>query len=165
MELLRAVALVLATMSMGMMAGVFAIYSHTVMPGLRRTDDRTFVGAFQALDRAIYNPWFMVGGFMGALVLTLAAAALHIRVASVLPWTLAALVLYVVVFVITIRINVPRNDAIKAAGEPDGIADLAAVRQRFDEALWLRWNHVRTVLTTAAFASLAWALVEHGAAG
>jgi uncharacterized membrane protein len=165
MELLRAVALVLATMSMGMMAGVFAIYSHTVMPGLRRTDDRTFVGAFQALDRAIYNPWFMVGGFMGALVLTLAAAALHIRVASVLPWTLAALVLYVVVFVITIRINVPRNDAIKAAGEPDGIADLAAVRQRFDEALWLRWNHVRTVLTTAAFASLAWALVELGAAG
>jgi uncharacterized membrane protein len=165
MELLRAVALVLATMSMGLMAGVFGLYSHTVMPGLRRTDDRTFVGAFQALDRAIYNPWFMVGGFMGALVLTLAAAALHIGVASVLPWTLVALVLYVVVVVITIRVNVPRNDAIKAAGHPDGIADLAAVRERFDEARWTRWNHVRTVLSTAAFASLAWALIEHGAAG
>jgi uncharacterized membrane protein len=102
---------------------------------------------------------------MGALVLTLAAVALHIGVAAVLPWTLVALGLYVVVFVITIRVNVPRNDAIKAAGDPDGIADLAAVRGQFDEARWVRWNHVRTVLTTAALASLAWALVEHGAAG
>jgi uncharacterized membrane protein len=165
MELLRAVALVLATMSMGMMAGIFALYSHTVMPGLRRTDDRTFVGAFQALDRAIINPWFMVGGFMGALLLTMTAAVLHIGVTPVLPWTLVALVLYVVVVAITFRVNLPRNNAIKAAGDPDGIGDLAAVRERFDEALWLRWNHVRTVLTSAALASLAWALVQHGAAG
>jgi uncharacterized membrane protein len=165
MDVLRAVALVLATMSMGLMAGVFGLYAHTVMPGLRRTDDRTFVGAFQALDRAIINPWFMVGGFMGALVLTLAAAALHIGVASVLPWTLVALVLYVIVVVITFRINLPRNNAIKAAGDPDAIADLAAVRERFDETLWNRWNVVRAVLSTIAFASLAWALVESGGAG
>jgi len=26
-----------------------------------RTDDRTFVGAFQSLDRSIINPWFMGG--------------------------------------------------------------------------------------------------------
>jgi uncharacterized membrane protein len=165
MDLLRAVVLVLATMSMGLMAGAFGLYSHTVMPGLRRTDDRTFVGAFQALDRAIYNPWFMVGGFMGALVLTVAAAALHIGVAAVLAWTLVALGLYVVVFAITIRVNVPRNDAIKAAGDPDGIADLAAVREQFDEARWTRWNHIRTVLTTTALASLAVALIRSGAAG
>ena len=165
MDVLRAVALVLATMSMGLMAGVFGLYAHTVMPGLRRTDDRTFVGAFQALDRAIINPWFMVGGFMGALVLTLAAAALHIGVASVLPWTLVALVLYLIVVVITFRINLPRNNAIKAAGDPDAIADLAAVRERFDETLWNRWNVVRAVLSTIAFAGLAWALVEYGAAG
>jgi uncharacterized membrane protein len=165
MEVLRAVALVLATMSMGLMAGVFGLYAHTVMPGLRRTDDRTFVGAFQALDRAIINPWFMVGGFMGALVLTLAAAALHLGVAPVLPWTLAGLALYGAVVVITFRVHLPRNNAIKAVGDPDGIADLAAVRARFDEALWSRWNVVRTLLTTAAFACLAWALVERGAAG
>jgi len=151
-------------MSMGLMAGVFGLYAHTVMPGLRRTDDRTFVGAFQAMDRAIINPWFMVGGFMGALVFTLAAAALHVGVAPVLPWTLAALGLYVVVVAITFRVNLPRNNVIKAAGDPDGIADLAAVRQRFDEAVWSRWNLIRTVLSTVAFACLAWALVESGAA-
>jgi uncharacterized membrane protein len=160
MEVLRAVALVLATISMGLMAGVFGLYTHTVMPGLRRTDDRTFVAAFQALDRAILNPWFLVGGFMGALVLTLAATALHIGVASVLSWTLAALVLYVAVVVITFRVNVPLNDAIKAAGDPDGIADLAAVRRRFDETRWARWNLVRTVASTAAFACLTVALLR-----
>jgi uncharacterized membrane protein len=163
MEVLRTVALVLATMSMGLMAGVFGLYAHTVMPGLGKTDDRTFVGAFQAMDRAILNPWFMLGGFMGALVFSLAAAALQLGVASVWPWTVAALILYVVVVVITFWVNLPRNNAIKAAGDPDDIADLATVRARFDEPTWSRWNVVRAVLSTAAFACLAWALVEHGA--
>jgi uncharacterized membrane protein len=160
MEVLRAVVLVLATISMGLMAGVFGLYSHTVMPGLRRTDDRTFVGAFQAMDRAIGNPWFLVGGFMGALVLTLAATGLHIGVAPVLPWTVAALVLYLAVFAITMRVNVPLNNGIKAAGDPDTIADLAGVRKRFDEPRWARWNLVRTLASTVAFACLAVALLQ-----
>jgi uncharacterized membrane protein len=67
-ETFRAVTLMAATLSMGLVAGVFGLYWHTIMPGLARTDDRTFVGAFQALDRAIINPWFMAGGFLGAVV-------------------------------------------------------------------------------------------------
>jgi uncharacterized membrane protein len=59
---------------MGLVAGVFGLYAHTIMPGLGRTDDRTFVGAFQAIDRAIINPWFLGGGFGGALVFTVVAA-------------------------------------------------------------------------------------------
>jgi uncharacterized membrane protein len=161
METLRAVALVLATMSVGLMAGVFGLYAHTVMPGLRRTDDRTFVAAFVAIDRAIINPWFMVGGFLGGLVFTAAATGLSIGVAPVLPWTLAALVLYLVTFVITFAVNLPLNNGIKAAGDPDRV-DLAAVRQRFNEPRWVRWNHVRAVASTAAFACLAWALVRYG---
>lgn len=151
---------------MGLMAGVFGLYAHTVMPGLGKTDDRTFVGAFQAIDRAIINPWFLVGGFIGALVFTGLAAVLHLPVdwRTVLPWIAAALVLYLVVFVITIRVNVPLNDAIKAAGDPDRIADLAIVRERFDEATWVRWNVVRTAASTVAFGCLAWALVLHGRA-
>ena len=37
-----------------------------------------------------------------------------------------------------------------------------ALRARFDEAKWNRWNLMRAVLTTAAFACLIWALVQHG---
>ncbi|MEV4410747.1 DUF1772 domain-containing protein [Catellatospora sp. NPDC049609] len=163
METARLLALIAAMVTMGNMAGVFGLYSHTVMPGLRRTDDRTFVGAFQALDRAIINPWFMLGGFLGALVFTGAAAGLLLGPGgAALTWTLTAFALYLVVFVITVAVNVPMNDTIKAAGEPDGIADLAGVRARFDEARWSRWNLVRTVLTTLAVICLAMALMEHG---
>jgi uncharacterized membrane protein len=74
----------------------------------------------------------------------------------------AALVLYALVVVLTLGINVPLNDQIKAAGDPDRIANLAAVRMRFDEAKWARWNLVRAAASTAALGCLAWALVLYG---
>jgi hypothetical protein len=74
MNALRTVSLMAATVSTGLVAGVFALYAHTIMPGLAKTDDRTFVGAFQSIDRAIINPWFIGGGFFGALVFTIVAA-------------------------------------------------------------------------------------------
>jgi uncharacterized membrane protein len=164
MTVLRALTLVASTMAMGLMAGVFGVYAHAIMPGLRDTDDRTFVAAFQSIDRAIINPWFMPT-FLGALLVTGAAAALHLGddQRSVLPWVAAALVLYLAVVVITLAVNVPLNDAMKAAGDPDHI-DVAAVRERFDEARWAAWNIVRAVATTIAFGCLAWALVEYGRA-
>jgi len=163
LDLLRGVALVAATMTMGLMAGVFGLYAHTIMPGLGRTDDRTFVDAFQSIDKAIINPLFLAT-FLGALVLTGVAVALHLGEdgRSVLPWAVAALVLYLATFVVTIGVHVPLNDGLKAAGDPDRIADLAAVRERFDEARWVRWNLARAVASTAAFGCLAWALVLYG---
>jgi uncharacterized membrane protein len=161
MDGLRALTLMAATISMGLVTGAFALYWHTIMPGLKKTDDRTFVGAFQSLDRAIINPWFMGGGFIGALVFTVAAGIFNIG-EDALVWIVAAFVLYLVTFVITIAINVPLNDALKAAGDPDRIGDLGAARARFDESRWARWNLVRVLASTAAFGCLAWALVVHG---
>jgi uncharacterized membrane protein len=164
MGVVRTVALIAATISTGLMAGVFWLYAHTVMPGLRRADDRLFVGAFQALDRAIVNAWFLAGGFLGALVLTAASVFLHFGGDSlaVPAWIVAGFVLYLATVVITFAVNVPLNDALKAAGDPDAIEDLAGVRRQFNEARWVRWNLARTVLTTAAFACLTVALVEYG---
>jgi len=163
MGLIRGAVLIAATMAMGIMTGVFHLYAYAIMPGLGRTDDRTFVGAFQAIDRSIINPLFMAT-FFGALVLTGLAALLMLDGdgRSALPWILAALVLYVLVVAFTVGINVPLNDQLKAAGDPDRIADLAAVRARFDEARWVRWNLVRAVASTVAFGCLAWALVLYG---
>ena len=79
-----------------------------------------------------------------------------------MPWIGGAFVLYLAVVVSTIAINVPLNDEIKAAGDPGGIADLAAVRERFHEARWVGWNLFRAVATTVAFGLLIWALVLHG---
>lgn len=163
MDTLRLVSLLAATLATGLMAGAFAIYAHTIMPGLRKTDDRTFVGAFQAMDRAIMNPWFLGGGFFGALVFSLGATIAHLG-HDALPPTAGALVLYLITFVVTLAVNVPLNDALKRAGDPDRIANLRAVRAAFNETRWASFNLLRTVLCFTSFALLAWALVIHGRA-
>ena len=166
MEIARTTALIIATLMVGLMAGVFALYSNAIMPGLKETNDRTFVGAFQAIDTAIINPLFLMT-FLGALVVTGIAAALHLDedYRSVLPWIVVAFVLYLAVVIATVAVNVPLNDDIKAAGAPDGIADLALVRNQFNEARWVGWNLFRALATTAAFGCLAWALVILGRVG
>jgi uncharacterized membrane protein len=158
----QVVTLLVATLTMGLMAGVFGLYAHTIMRGLGTTDDRTFVGAFQAIDHAIVNPVFMPT-FFGALFLTGIAGVLCLRDAGpVRRWVAVAFALYLIAVVITMAVHVPLNDAIKAAGDPDHIANVGAVRDAFHETRWVAWNVVRAVVTTAAFVCLAWALVLHG---
>jgi uncharacterized membrane protein len=162
MDVVRTGALLAAALTTGLMAGVFFAFTTSVMPGLGRTDDRTFVEAMQRINVAILNPWFLVG-FVGAMVFTVLAAALHVpgEARAVLPWAIAAVVLYGATFVITGRINVPLNETLVRAGDPGGIPDLAALRQAF-ETPWVRWNVVRTLTSTGAFGSLLWALVVRG---
>ena len=161
-ELLRGVSLVAATITMGLAAGLFFTFSISVMPGLGRTADRSFVDAMQRINVAILNGWFALA-FGGALVCTALATLLQLGAdgREVLLWTVAALVLYGTVLAITFAVNVPLNNQLDAAGAPDRIADLGAVRARF-EATWVRWNVVRTVASTAAFGCLTWALMLYG---
>ncbi|MEV7008446.1 anthrone oxygenase family protein [Streptosporangium sp. NPDC051022] len=160
-KILQTVSLLAATVTTGLMAGLFASFAYAVMPGLGRSHDRTFVEAMQRINVAILNGWFMFC-FLGGLVFTIAALVLHLRSdGGVLPWIIAALVLYGVMFVVTAAVNVPLNDQLAKAGAPGDIADLAAVRQLF-ESRWVTWNVVRAVANVTAFAVLTWALVLHG---
>ena len=104
--------------------------------------------------------------FLGALVLTALVAVLHFAGEGrpLLPWIVAAMILYFLVFVVTIRVNVPRNNEIKAAGDVDRLTDPQGVRERFNEAGWVRWNHVRAFASILAFGLLTWALIESGQA-
>lgn len=162
MEPLGATTLVAATIAMGLAAGLFYSFATAVMVGLRRTDNRTFVSAMQWINATIVNGWFAIS-FFGALILTGAAAALHVRGEGrpVLVWIVVALVLYATTFIITIAVNVPLNNALAASGAPDRAADLAGVRERF-EAKWVRWNIARAATSTAAFGCLTWALLLRG---
>jgi uncharacterized membrane protein len=144
-------ALVAAVITNGLMAGLFAAYSYAVMPGLGRSDDRTFVEAMQQTNTAILNGWFGLC-FGGAVLFAAAAVLLHLGRPGLL-WIVAGLVLYVAVLVVTFGVNVPLNDALAVAGP-----DLAAARATF-EGTWVRWNVVRAVLSTGAFGCLTWALV------
>ena len=161
LDTVRLIVLMAATLATGLMTGVFGIYAVAIMPGLRTTDDRTFIGAFQAIDRAIINPLFLFT-FLGALMLSVAAALLQLGSGPVLAWTAAAAVLYLVTVVVTVAVHLPRNDALKAAGASAELTDPAAVRAAFDEVRWMTWNTVRVFTSGAAFGCLAWALVQWG---
>jgi len=154
-----------AMLAMGLIAGVFYAYDCSVMLGLAKTDDRTFVDVMQRLIVAIENPVFFAS-FVGALLLTAVAAVLERRLGpgGAFRWIIAALALYVVAIAVTIGVHMPLNQELVDAGDPDRIADLAAVRERF-EARWVSWNIVRTVVSTAALACLGRALVLHGRDG
>ncbi len=155
--------LLASVLASGLMAGLFAAFAYAVMPGLRGTSDHTFTATMQGINKSIVNPVFMLP-FVGSVPLIALAVFLawrgHGRPA--LPWLVAALVLYLVAFAVTVTVNVPLNDRLARAGDPDSIGDPAAVRERF-EAAWVTWNIVRALLHTAAFACLAWALVLYGA--
>ncbi|MGW7516181.1 anthrone oxygenase family protein [Streptomyces sp. NPDC054796] len=172
--MLQAAALIAATLTTGLSAGLYYGFACAVMPGLARADDRTFVQAMRRVNTAILNGWFLLL-FLGSLLLILAAGALHIdgSTPGVLPWIVAALVLYVAVLGVTMGFNVPLNNALDAGGLPDareaaemsdapGTPDAPAGLRAEFETSWVRWNIVRTVLNTAAFACLTWALVRYG---
>ncbi|WP_430334200.1 DUF1772 domain-containing protein [Rhodococcus sp. ACT016] len=160
-KLLQSISLFGACLTSGLVAGLFAGFAYAVMPGLGRSDDHTFVEAMQKINVAILNGWFMFC-FVGGLLLTVAALLLHLRSGNgILPWIIAALVLYLAMFVITGTVNVPLNDELARAGEH--LTDPAVVRAHF-ESRWVTWNIVRAVVTTVAFAALAYALVLHGRA-
>jgi uncharacterized membrane protein len=154
--------LLLATLTTGLVAGVYLFYAHTVMPGLGRSGDRTFVAGFQALDRAILK-WFMVTAFLGAPILTAAAAPFYLSdpARGVLVCVLLALVLDLVAIGITVGVNVPANDRLKAAGNVDEV-EAATARADFDERRWGRWNFVRVMLSIGGFGALLWSLVLAG---
>ncbi|PXW31683.1 UNVERIFIED_CONTAM: putative membrane protein [Williamsia faeni] len=152
MTVWRESVLVVGVVTVGLMAGLYSAFSYAVMPALRRVDDKTFVAAIQRINVAIVNPLFLLI-FFGGIGFTAVAAVLY-RDQPMLWWIVAGAVLYGVTLVITVAFNIPLNNQIAAAGDPDRISDLPAVREAFEDS-WVRWNIVRAVASTAALAVLA----------
>ena len=150
-ETVTVIAIVLA----GLFAGLLATFSYAVMPGLRRTDDATFARAMREINVAILNPALGLV-FGGSVLASIAAAILGFDDEAARWWLIAGAVLVFAAGAVTMGINVPMNDRLLAgvdAGEPH-----ESVPQAF-EAPWVRWNLVRTVVSTAGCAALVVALV------
>lgn len=142
-----------------LMAGLYFAFSTSVMPGLARTDDRTYVTSMQRIDRAILNPRFLAT-FTGALVVPVVAVVLHLGGdgRGRLPWIVAGTVLYGATVVITRTVNVPLNEQLHAAG---AVTDRSAtpVRAGYHDR-WTRFNTARTVLCAAAVVAFTVALAQ-----
>src|SRR5215212_9321230 len=120
LELFRSSALAAATLTTGLMADLYYAYAYSVMLGLSRTADRTFVSAMQQINVAILNPWFFII-FFGALVFTALAGVLHLQAEwrGVCRWMAAALGRYAGSVGSTIGFNVALEDERGAAGGAD----------------------------------------------
>lgn len=155
-ESLDRTVLVAATVTSGLLAGLFYAYSVSVMRGLARTADGTFVESMRQINVAILNGWFALG-FVGAPLLTALALVMHLDGAE-LAWIALALVSALFTLAITLTVNVPLNDELASVEEGDpGVA-----RGRF-EGRWVRWNLARTISSTTAFGCLVLALASNGA--
>ncbi|CAI7973531.1 DUF1772 domain-containing protein [Parafrankia sp. BMG5.11] len=143
---------VVSAVGSGIVGGVFFAFSVFVMRALDGLPPAQGLQAMQGINR-----WAPTGWFMTALLGTaLTCAVLGVSAALDLDRPGAALrlvgsVLYLVAIVVTIFYHVPRNDAL-AGVSPDGV-DAA---RRWAEYLpgWTAWNHVRTITSIAAAATL-----------
>jgi uncharacterized membrane protein len=147
--------LLAATLTGGLQAGTYYVFSCGVMPGLGRGDDQTFVRAMQGINTAIVNPVFLAS-FLGAPAL--AAAAVVTTSGSARAWAIAGAGLALGTLVVTVAGSIPLNDALDAVGGVIG-PEATEARSAF-ETSWNRLNLVRTATSAASVACLAWAAVR-----
>lgn len=165
MSIIRTAVLFVDLILAGILSGLFLTYAFTIMPALATTDDRTFVAAFQGLERMFGGfdygiNWPILLGFPGVPLVTAVAIVLNWN--RPLVWLLVvALVLSIATILISFTFHVPLNTVIISAGDPANI-DVAKVRADFRESWWRTWNLVRSATTLGAFVCLCWVLFLHG---
>lgn len=151
----------LAAWGTGLMAGLFFAFSTFVMRALSKLPAEQGMAAMQAINAAVTTALFGIAFFGTAILCTVllvatAASALKSLSSALL---LAGSLLYLVgVIGVTVAFNVPLNNALAGTA----VAQAAESWPRYVDA-WIGWNHVRTVLASAALLCFAWGLYRMGA--
>ncbi|MFF1556370.1 DUF1772 domain-containing protein [Streptomyces sp. NPDC058279] len=153
----QSVTLVAATVGTGLMAGLYFAFDVSVIPGLGRGDDETYVTAMRNINEAIDNGLFGLL-FLGAFLATGVAAAQQQRGGRphTARWAWTAFALYALSLVVTALVNLPLNARLARAG-----SDFSAARAGFGTR-WRAGNIVRTLACATALAALGRALTLHG---
>ncbi|WP_112609451.1 DUF1772 domain-containing protein [Rhizobium sp. WW22] len=143
------IALIIAALSSGLLAGVYFAFSTFIMQAFARLPVDQGIAAMQSINTTIVRSPFIV------LFLLTAALSIFIAVMAILYWRggtsvlmLAGAALYIVAsFLSTMVFNVPLNDALdKVNGHSAESVQLWSTYI----SDWTRWNHVRTVASLLA---------------
>ena len=146
-----------AALGSGIMAGLFFIFSTTIMTALARLPAGQGAAAMNSINVVILNPLFLTI-FMGTALICaiLAVKAIIGWSGAGSAWLLAGSLLYIVgILLVTMIFNVPLNDALAATGPET--SEGASLWTRY-LAEWVPWNHVRTVSGIASLACFILAL-------
>jgi uncharacterized membrane protein len=139
--------LIIAAVGAGLNAGLFFIFSNTIMRALDRLPAAGTVAAMNSINSVILNPLFFLAFFGTALLCLL---LLVYQLDS--PWVVAGALSYLMGSLgVTMVCNVPLND--KLAKVLPSANDMET-QWRAYRGPWTRWNHVRTaacLLAAAAF--------------
>lgn len=133
----------LAILGAGALAGLYFIFSNTVIDALDRLPGLQGPLAMREINRVILNPRFFALFFGPALsgiaygVMTILSEDISLSLVAILA------ILLVVSSVLTTMVgNIPLNNALEQAEENDaGMGEVWAVYRK----KWLYWNHIRAV--------------------
>lgn len=147
-------ALILTTFLCSLVAGFLFAFAVVVMPGITRLKDREFIRSFQEMDRVIQNnqPVFMFV-WIGSVIVLISSAVLGTGQLDGVDRSLiiiATLAYLLGVQLPTIAINVPLNNKLQTLNV-DVMNETAhkEAREEF-EPRWVRWNSIRTALSSLA---------------
>ncbi len=137
----------------GIMAGLFFIFSNTIMNALGQLPPSQGIASMQSINGVILNPLFFLV-FIGTAV---TSALLALSLIWYWSYPAAMYILFGAIFylagsfLVTVVFNVPMNNALDAVNPDTGEAsDLWSNYLKN----WTAWNHVRTIaciLSSAAF--------------
>lgn len=127
---------------------MFFAFDTAVIPALRRQPGPAGLATMNAINVVILNPLFLLL-FVGTTLCCAAQTVLALFADEPnTGWRVAGGAVYVLgVFVVTMAVNVPLNDAL---AEPE--SEDSGGERLWDTYLvrWTRWNHIRTVASLAA---------------
>ena len=159
------IVLFLAVVTTALSAGLFYAWTISVVPGLKNITTRSYLEAFQSMNRAIINPWFFII-FFGSLILMILSAYFQFRVQlNHTFWLIVGGTIFYLIGVIGITMfgNVPLNETLDAANiNALNTDELESLRVSI-ESKWNRLNVIRTLFAVLSFIILLLGLLSKGA--
>jgi uncharacterized membrane protein len=165
-SVVRLLTLTGATLTTGLIAGIFYAYACSVTLGLALLPDEQYVEAMQAINATVRNGVFAFSFFGAALFLVL-ALVVHtprLRTRRFMLIALAAVLYIGGGFMLTFLVNVPMNQELALVSSEAAPATLAQIRAEY-EGPWNFWNGVRTVFSSLAFLALIGACLSRSETG
>ena len=146
----------------GLSAGLFFAWSISVIPGIQKVVDSTYLETMQSINRAILNPAFYVI-FFGSVIFLSIGSIYEFNTNKNIFWLmLASSIFYLVGTVgVTVLGNVPLNDQLEVLNLGEMASNKISTFRELYETNWNRLHLIRTVFAVASFLLSALAVFTH----